>query len=659
MPTNLTILPRALRVPICIRNSNAGRNTRGDRWTSLLAIAATATLLTACGPTTQVRDAAPVGYPDTTARVLLSDARYEEAAQEYVRLAGLAGGSDSIEFRLAAADALRRGGDLSGTEAMLASVNPQSASNTQNARVTLIRARIALDSDDSPRALALTNSLDLNQLPSEFATEASQIRADVFAASGDYVASARERVGLELALTDPSDINLNRRALWHGLEKTSASALSGAATGQAPDTLAGWIELALLSKRYLGSSAEFNGQLQGWSGRYPGHPANDTIVGELIADAEQLSAGFRHVGLVLPFSGPFGEAAEAIRDGFTAAWFLDGNPSRPEVSVFDSTGQDPQAVVAQAVSAGVDVIVGPLRKDSVGRLESWPERPLPILALNSSAGTTLQAIELQDNPNAPTGKPLIQFALSPEGEAARVAERAWGDGLVQVGVLTPDSEWGERVAAAFSEAWLALGGVIVDSQAYSREVHEMAEPVKALLQISASEQRKRRLQAVLKTEIEHEPRRRDDLDFIFLAAFPQTARSLKPQIDFFRGSDLPIYSTSHIYTGFADPGADQDIERVIFGDMPWVLEDSDRARALRDQISSAWPQSSSGFTRFYAFGADAYDLIPNLRRLATNPDEEISGYTGWLSVQAGETIKRRLSWAQIRKGYPELIDAIR
>ncbi|MEM7251755.1 MAG: penicillin-binding protein activator [Pseudomonadota bacterium] len=594
-------------------------------------------------------------YPDNTARALIGEARYEEAADEYVRLAGIAGGQDAVEFRLNAADALRRAGDFDSTQTILNAMPAGEMTIGQRARATLIRARIALDSDNPGQAIAFSDSLDRNTLSSDLQVENGRLRADAYTVMTDHVAAASERVALELLLTEPAAIDLNRRALWHGLQKTSAPTLN-AEQRPAPDTLGGWIELALLSRRYIADPPVLNAELDNWFQRYPNHPAGDTVLAEIREEATRVSLGFQHIGLALPFSGPFGEAADAIKDGFTAAWFLDGRPTRPQVTVFDSTDRDPRDLMNEITAVGADVVVGPLRKESVGRLDNWLERPVPVLALNRSPGVTVQAIELQGNADIPSGPPLFQFALSPEDEARRVADRAWADGRVQAVVLTPDSGWGERVADAFTQQWQALGGVVVGAEAYPSQVQEMAAPIKALLGVDASENRRRRLQNVLGTRIEHEPRRRNDVDFIFLAAFPQDGRSLKPQIDFFRGSDLPIYATSHIYTGFPDPGADQDIERVEFGDMPWVLSDDASSQQLRDQIENNWPDASAGFIRFYAFGADAYGLVPNLIRLATSRGEEMQGFTGWLSIEPGNTVKRRLMWAKIRKGYPEITE---
>ena len=253
-------------------------------------------------------------------------------------------------------------------------------------------------------------------------------------------------------------------------------------------------------------------------------------------------------------------------------------------------------------------------------------------------------------------KPIYQFALDPEVEALQVAEQAWIKGFTRALILAPENPWGERVVRAFTLVWEDLGGVILGSQTYPDEVHKMAEPIKTLFNITASEQRKKRLQTIIATEIEHEPRRRQDVDFVFLAAFPQPARSLKPQIDFFRGSNLPIYSTSHIFTGLPDPRTDQDIENVIFLDMPWILSSNERIQILKERIASVRPHLSVRYNRFYAFGVDAYLLTPNLNRLASSPTEGLDASTGWLTIESNSVVKRRLLWAQIKEGIPKLLN---
>ena len=193
---------------------------------------------------------------------------------------------------------------------------------------------------------------------------------------------------------------------------------------------------------------------------------------------------------------------------------------------------------------------------------------VPTLALNlAPAGEGLTANDF-----------LYQFALSPEEEAEQVAERAWFDGHGRVAILAPQTAWGVRVADAFGVAWEQLGGRVVENQAYRTEDDEegqppdLSVPVELLLNLDESEQRVQTLRKVLRRRVHFEPRPRDDIDFVFMAGFPREARQLRPQFRFHNAAGVPIYSTSHVFTGSPDAAADGDIDGITFGDMPWVLE---------------------------------------------------------------------------------------
>ena len=596
--------------------------------------------------------------PETKARTLLSNGQYQEAAQEYAHLAEFTTGSDAFDLSLTAAEIFYQAGSFAEAQAMLLTLESKDTSVQQNARVILVRTRIAFDIGKKDQALALARKLDIGLLPQKAAKEARELRAKLYYDQGYYFFAAQEQASLGELLDDPSAIERNQRVIWDALGKTTAAIL----TEKIPDTVGtfkGWLELALISKQLTDYPSALMEKMRSWSAHYPEHPANQIIAPELITQIERIDENFRHLGLILPFYGLFGEAAHAIRDGFIFAWFLDKSPQRPQISVFDSTDRDVKTVFAEAASSGVDLMVGPLRKAAVNEIENWPERPLTVLALNHSPSHGLEHTipSIEPQPASNEERPIYQFALDPEVEAVQVAEQAWIRGFTRALILAPENTWGERVVRAFALVWEDLGGVILDSQTYPNEVHKMAEPIKILFNITASEQRKRHLQTIIATEIEHEPRRRQDADFVFLAAFPQTARSLKPQIDFFRGSDLPVYSTSHIFTGLPDSRADQDIEKVIFPDMPWILSNSERIQILKRRIASVRPQLSVQYNRFYAFGVDAYLLAPNLNRLANSLTEGLDATTGWLTVEPNRVVKRHLLWAQIKEGIPELLNS--
>jgi len=196
----------------------------------------------------------------------------------------------------------------------------------------------------------------------------------------------------------------------------------------------------------------------------------------------------------------------------------------------------------------------------------------------------------------------------------------------------------------------------VEVQRYLNDGSDMSSPVRKLLNIDESDARYRSLRKVLGVDVKKEARRRQDVDFVFMAAFPRQARQLRPQLEFHRAQDLPVYSTSHVFSGIVDPEADRDIDGVVFGDMPWVLEPTQSGAQLRRDVGALWSESMSAFTRLYAFGADAYYLVKQLGTLRAQHYAEFDGVTGKLSLNENNRINRRLVWARFAKGTPRILD---
>ena len=138
-----------------------------------------------------------------------------------------------------------------------------------------------------------------------------------------------------------------------------------------------------------------------------------------------------------------------------------------------------------------------------------------------------------------------------------------------------------------------------------------------------------------------------------MAAFPRQARLLRPQLRFHYASSLPVYATSHVFTGKRDRYTDRDMDGIVFCDTPWTLDRS--AVPLKRQINALWPEQMRDYTRFYALGIDAYNLIPQLDYLRMFRHERINGMTGILSLNEDQHIFRTLKWAQFDKGLPILI----
>ena len=143
------------------------------------------------------------------------------------------------------------------------------------------------------------------------------------------------------------------------------------------------------------------------------------------------------------------------------------------------------------------------------------------------------------------------------------------------------------------------------------------------------------------------PSRRRDVDFIFLAATPQQAQQIKPTLAFQYAGDVPVYSTSHLFTGTYNQAQYIDLNGIMFCETPWLLNVND---PLRQQASTQWPQAGGSLGRLYAMGADAYLLAPRLNQLKALPETRLQGLSGSLSLSPTQRVERQLPWAEFRDG---------
>lgn len=621
-------------------------------------VALAVTLLAGCQavPPTGPSSTLPAQRPDVLARTLRAQGKLVEAANEYLRLSARADAPQADWFRLEAIAALLEANELARAQVLLLQPLSPLASRELQQRQAVLRATIALAEQRPQEVLSiLPTSFALEASPA-FAAEIHRLRAQAYRQLRQYIAAANEHVRLELILMDPEAIRANRQHLWHTLAHLTPRALAQYPSTP-PATLDGWIDLAMLSRNAITDPAAFLVGIDAWRVRYPRHPASEHILPELIAMSDGQTAHPRQLALLLPFDGPFENAAQAIRDGFVAAWFEDASPLRPTLTVRSTNTGSISALYRDVVAEGADYVVGPLDKPAVTALSRVPELSVPTLALNY---VPYEATKLEEIQSGLRTKPLettpnfYQFSLSPEAEAQEVAKGAWNDGHRYAAVLFPEGSWGSRVSEAFFEAWSQLGGQLTVSQVYPNDAQKMSSAIRQLLDINESKQRYQLLKTALKRSLKHTPRRRQDIDFIFMAAFPQQARQLRPLLRFYHAAEVPVYATSHVFSGIDDPRADADIDGIRFVDMPWILIDEGQVAEIRRQSKTLWSDVLSQYGRLYAFGFDAYRLVPYLTQLDRQPFVEFPGLTGRLVMNSDQRIERRLLWAKFSNGVPKV-----
>jgi outer membrane PBP1 activator LpoA protein len=465
------------------------------------------------------------------------------------------------------------------------------------------------------------------------------IRSEIYKLTGNLLESARAQTELDLLLSDPQQRIEVQKEIIRTLSTYTDDALETMRPSP-PGVFGGWMELARIIKVYPSDPQLGQQRLETWRESFSSHPALPQLLEGYFKRISSLYQAPNHVAVLLPQSGPYAKAAEALRQGLMAAYYKRKGSDRPELRFYDSADSSGiSSVYQQAVAAGADVVVGPLSKESVAQLARSGYLETPVLALNQVSGEI-----------SPPGN-LFQFALSPEDEARQVAERAWVDGHRTALVLYPKSNWGNRVFDAFRNRWEQLGGTMLEAQSYNSAEHDFSAPIQALLNVTESKQRYRALQRLLGSKLEFEPRRRQDAGFIFLAAKSQLARQLRPQLQFHHAADLPVYTTSHAYSGVPAPKMDLDLEGIRFLDIPWLLVSGEKNQDLKKQLS----KKLTAYGRLFAMGIDAYELLPHLARLEMDSEETLDGQTGILYLDRMKQVHRQLVWAQMKRGKPNVM----
>lgn len=559
------------------------------------------------------------------------DASIEQLLQQ----ASTAKPDEAAVLRLSAADLAYKQKDLGRSTQILDQIPMDSLKPAQQVFASTLRAQLELARNKTKAALKAFDNPSfqrLGEMPVDLQARAGMVKSLALAADGQALSAARERVFIDPLLNAEAS-KANHEEIWKlvsslPLEQMQASSNEG--------DLNGWLELARITKS-SSPLKEQQSNIDNWVAQNPDHPAAKQLPDALTKLKSLAAQPLNKIGLLLPQQGQLASVARALQDGFLAAHYQaqQGGQAQPAIKLYDSTQvRSLDEFYRQAQADGVQLVVGPLEKNLVKQMSSQPQLPITTLALNYADGN-------QEGPAQ-----LFQFGLSAEDEAREVANRAWNDGMRRAVALVPRGEWGDRVLASFSRNWQAAGGTLIAAEHVDQPV-ELARQIADLLQLRQSEGRAKRLQGVLDSSVDTQPSRRQDIDFIFLAATPQQARQIKPTLAFQYAGDLPVYATSNLYTGVNNPAQDQDLNGIRFCETPWLLNPNN---ALRQQVATQWPAANGSLGRLYAMGADAYQLAPRLPELKAVPSMQLDGLTGTLSVSASQRVERRLPWAEFKNG---------
>lgn len=329
-------------------------------------------------------------------------------------------------------------------------------------------------------------------------------------------------------------------------------------------------------------------------------PVVEPVLPQLAAGAEH------HIALILPLRSPvFGRAAEAVQLGFLAA--AEQQPNELPVRIYSSNDEkyEIDALYRQAIEQGALAVAGPLTRNGVAALAENTALQVPTLALN------VLDTERSDQ--------LYFFGLPPELEARQAAVWAASNGLLTATVVRTDSALSKRLAQAFEEEWQRTGGMLWPEIVYEGDPSEIR-----LLGGEAG-------------------------SMVFMAAEPDKARLIRPYIF----ADIPVYTTSEVFTGNGNNLVNYDLGEVRFYDMPWVIQPDHPAVMVYPR---AEPPYTLDMERLYALGIDAYRMLQVLYHHSTSNALPLDGVTGKLTLE-GHRVKREGVKSVIRNGQGMTMEA--
>ena len=443
-----------------------------------------------------------------------------------------------------------------------------------------------------------------------------------------------------LSTADFSAIN---EQIWSLLRTSDPTSLSSYNYTNGDQDVIAWLELArAITQHQIDLESQYLA-LKMWQKKWPNHPAAILPPTELRLLSKLPETRPSTITLALPFSGPVEQVGKAVRDGFMAAYY---NASQNQdlrtlkISFFDTHQHSIEALFS-APGLNNELIIGPLTKAEVNKIPAFDLHETSVLALN-------YLDTLQIGTARPTPETLYQFGLNPDIEVLQIAELLNRKQQHNIAFIGPENELGFRLYDALAIELQNYNSQIIESIFY-KEQNSLSNSVAKLLGTDTSKARKRHIQNITGINFEFEPRRRQDIEAIFMLAKPQIAKQLNPLFAYHYAGDLPIYSGSQIHQANEPKN---DLDNIYFVDIPWMLSNT---IDIKNIILDAIPSSANQYARFYALGADAFSLAPRLQLLKTVKDSKLQGQTGTLSINSDGIVNRKLEVAVFRKGRANVI----
>ncbi len=172
------------------------------------------------------------------------------------------------------------------------------------------------------------------------------------------------------------------------------------------------------------------------------------------------------IALLVPLSGPDRVVGEALLNAASLALF-DAVDPRLTLLPFDTAGSESGAIRAAeaAREAGASIILGPLRAENVPVVAAMTPG-IPLISFSN------------DRTVAAPGRYI--FGITPEAEVARITAHAVALGHTDFAALLPEGLYGDRVLAAYGDALMKNGALLLRFERYAPNPDNVFEPIRRL-----------------------------------------------------------------------------------------------------------------------------------------------------------------------------------
>lgn len=345
-----------------------------------------------------------------------------------------------------------------------------------------------------------------------------------------------------------------------------------------------------------------------WLARYPNHPARVLIDQKAVAElkAKQsfvptLEANVNQIAVLMPFSGKLASYGDAFRHGIMMAQREQNLTS--SVKYYDVNGVDAKQVYDQAVNDGAQFVIGPLTKEDVSKIITTGIS-VPTLAINSFDHVSTN--------NA------FFFAITPENEGAQAAQKIYNDGKRNPLLLIPNTDKGNRIVSGFQQKWFEnneYGKIIIKRYKNKSEVTQA-------------------IQSGLEDQ---------SVDAVYICGTALEASLIKTQIQVtYPSDDRTFYITNNSNPGNLKAPVTKNMKGMFLGDMPWLLEDSQLKKTIKESLDV----SNMNTLIFFALGYDSITIAPNMKSMVDN-EIPINGLTGRLSINHQGKVVNESEWVEI------------